>query len=447
MTEIADTPEDTAPQAVPKGPATLLFVDDEASILTSLRRLFRPQGYRILLANSGAEGLEVLEREEVDLVISDMRMPEMDGAQFLSAVRERWPRVVRLLLTGYADMDSTIAAINDGGIQRYIAKPWNDNDIGLIVSDAIERARLEDENARLLELTAQQNEELQQLNGALEERVAERTAELEAANEKLRHNFLTSIKVFSGLMDLRGGSVGGHARRVADLARRMAVHLELEAELQRDIFIAALLHDIGKIGFSDAMLAKPVSQLANEDLVRYRKHALVGEGALMPLDDLRAVAALIRTHHERYDGQGFPDGLRGEVIPLGARILAVANDYDGLVSGTLGERKLSEGEAKSLIVQNRGKRYDPKVVDVFTELVGRPPVDAGAERRVVVDALEPGMVLAKDLVARDGTLLLATDFVLDAVVIRQMRDFAEREDLMLVLDVRADRAIRKRNKA
>ena len=139
---------------------TLLFVDDEASILSSLRRLFRQHGYNILIAESGAQGLEILEKEAVDLVVSDMRMPEMDGAKFLEQVRLHWPHVVRILLTGYADVTSTIDAINRGEIYRYIAKPWDDNDIVLTVRDALERKRLESENLRLLALTQRQNEEL-----------------------------------------------------------------------------------------------------------------------------------------------------------------------------------------------------------------------------------------------------------------------------------------------
>ncbi len=118
-----------APVPPADAPATLLFVDDEPSILSALRRLFRPHGYRVLLADSGAAALEMLAQEKVDLVLSDMRMPGMDGAQLLQAVRERWPDVARLLLTGYADIGSTIAAINHGEIQRYIAKPWDDNEV------------------------------------------------------------------------------------------------------------------------------------------------------------------------------------------------------------------------------------------------------------------------------------------------------------------------------
>ena len=149
----------------------LLLVDDEPAILSALRRLLRPEGYTLHLAESGRAGLELLEREKVDLVISDMRMPEMDGAQFLEQVRLRWPEITRLLLTGYADISSTIDAINRGEIYRYISKPWVDSDLMLIIRGALESARLRNENQRLLELTQRQNAELTELNASLEDKV------------------------------------------------------------------------------------------------------------------------------------------------------------------------------------------------------------------------------------------------------------------------------------
>ena len=149
----------------------ILCVDDEPNILSSLRRLFRGKGYQVLIANGGHEGLATLETETVDLVISDMRMPVMDGAVFLEHVRARWPDTIRLLLTGYADIQSIIDAINRGEIYRYITKPWDDNDIVLIVRQALERKALEQEKLRLEELTLRQNEELKTLNASLEIKV------------------------------------------------------------------------------------------------------------------------------------------------------------------------------------------------------------------------------------------------------------------------------------
>lgn len=141
-------------------PATVLLVDDEQNILSSLRRLFRPEGYRILLAGNGQEGLDVLTQEPVDLVISDMRMPVMDGAQFLEQVAMRWPGTMRILLTGHADITSAIAAINKGSIYKYIGKPWEDNDLKLNVKHALDAKFLEQERKRLEILTRQQNDAL-----------------------------------------------------------------------------------------------------------------------------------------------------------------------------------------------------------------------------------------------------------------------------------------------
>ncbi|NMF88213.1 HD domain-containing phosphohydrolase [Aromatoleum petrolei] len=431
-----------------KTSATLLLVDDEPSILSALRRLLRPAGYTIHTAESGRAGLELLEREPVDLVISDMRMPEMDGAKFLEQVRARWPEVTRMLLTGYADMSSTIAAINRGEIYRYVAKPWDDNELALIIRDALERRRLQHENAHLLALTQQQNEALRELNASLELRVRERTAELEdansalnVANDKLKQNFVVSIKMFTGLMELRGGAMAGHSRRVADLARRLALQLGIEAKAVQDIFLAGLLHDVGKIGFPDTLLTRPVVRMNGEERALYRKHPIAGESALMPLEELKEAARLVRAHHERFDGQGFPDGLVGLSIPLGARILAVASDYDGLQQGTLADRRLTAEEAMEMLAQSRGKRYDPQVVDSLLEMLGRPKPDPNRGQEVRPADLQPGMVLARDLIGRDGVLLLAADYILDANLIRQIQEYARRDAPALVLQIRLDKRV------
>ena len=274
--------------------ATLLCVDDEQNILSALRRLFRHDGYRLLTAISGDAGIKLLESEQVDLVISDMRMPEMDGARFLEMVRSRWPDTLRILLTGHADITSTIKAINEGQIFRYISKPWDDQDVCMIVRHALQHKQLERDKRRLEALTKRQNEELLELNASLEARVEERTSELRlahdalaAANEKLKTSFLTSIKVFSNLIEVTEGSRAGHSRRVADLARRIAVKIGLDRTATQDVMLAGLLHDIGKIGMPDALLEKTVNQMNTEELILFKKHPIKGELALMALDSLR----------------------------------------------------------------------------------------------------------------------------------------------------------------
>ncbi|MGK5079359.1 HD domain-containing phosphohydrolase [Janthinobacterium sp. HLX7-2] len=426
MTFTEQSSMDTFPAAPP---ATILCVDDEPNILSSLRRLFRPHGYRVLTADSGAAGLALLENDTVDLVISDMRMPHMDGAQFLAQVRQRWPGTMRLLLTGYADVDSILDAINKGEIYRYVTKPWDEGDIVLVVRHALERRALEQDKVRLEALTASQNAQLKALNASLEEKVAKRTEqlklshdELQGANDKLKATFVTTIKVFSTLIEMRGGKLAGHARRVAELSRKLAQALGLEAQEARDVFIAALLKDIGKLSLSDALLDLPASAWNGEQLSMFRKHPLRAEQLLMALEELRTVSVILRSQLERFDGAGFPDGLTGLAIPWGARILALASDYDGLQIGAMVQRSLRADEARTLIYDSSGKRYDPAVVAAFRSIMDEtetPPRDMA----VLSGQLEPGMVLSRDLISRDGLMLLAVEHVLTARVIAQLLDF------------------------
>jgi response regulator RpfG family c-di-GMP phosphodiesterase len=424
----------------PAAPAfTILCVDDEANILSALRRLFRPHGYTVLVAGGGDEGLETLAREHVDLIISDMRMPGMDGATFLAKARQQYPDTVRLLLTGYADMESTIAAINAGQIARYIAKPWNDQDVILTVREALERKALERDKVRLEALTLRQNEELKDLNASLEQKVEARTSELKIAHEKLKQHFLTSIRVFSNLIELREGVSAGHSKRVADLARKLAVKLNFTGAEVQDVMLAGLLHDVGKIGLPDELNGKPVSHMNGDELGLLRKHSVAGQAALMGLENLRKAGTFIRGHHERWDGQGYPDRLSGLAIPLGARIIAVANDFDGLQIGSLSPRKLKQDEAIAFIQQNRGKRYCPQVVDALVDVLGVAETAISTGGEVNPAALKPGMVLARDLVSRDGVMLLAADFVLDESLIRQLRELEASEGTRLSIAIRPER--------
>lgn len=276
-----------------------------------------------------------------------------------------------------------------------------------------------------------------------EEGMRQANAALAEANEKLKRNFLTSIKTFTSMGEMREGQSAGHSRRIADQARKLAHKLGLIGPQAQDVFLAAMLHDIGKVGFSDALLAKPVSKMDGEEMEIYRKHPLKGEAALMPLEELRAAARLVRSHHERFDGLGFPDKLKEQAIPLGARILAVISDYDDLQIGAMVEVRMGAAEARTFLQQSRGKRYDPQVVDAFIEILGVAEKESGSvesklaqELALTTAGLKPGMVLARDLLTRDGALLLAADYVLDEALIRQICGYEKLERVRLAVHIR-----------
>jgi response regulator RpfG family c-di-GMP phosphodiesterase len=420
--------------------ATLLFVDDEANVLSSLKRLFRPFGYRIFTAEGGAQGLEIMAREAVDVVVSDMRMPEMNGAQFLQKVYEQWPETIRILLTGYAEISATIDAVNKGHIYRYISKPWEDNDIALAIKQALRQKQLEKANQGLEELTRKQNEELKDLNANLEQKVKARTEELrqamgflEVTHEKLKKGFITSIRVFSNLIEMREGVMAGHSHRVAEMSRAIAQQMDMpEAEVQ-DVFLAALLHDVGKIGLPDFLLEKPFATLTLDERLEVTKHPVKGQTALMALEQLQGAAKLIRSHHEHFDGMGFPDKLHGMEIPLGARIIALANEYDAAQIGTLLPKRLKQSDAVLYVQEGRGRRYDPAVVDAFMKLMGASDnAQTIQELAIRMDQAKSGMVLSRDLMSSRGELLLSKDHRLDASLISQIKGFDQLGDKLVV---------------
>lgn len=436
-------------QATEKKVSTILCVDDEPSILSALRRVFRAQGFQVRVAEGGRAGLTMLESEPIDLVISDMRMPEMDGVAFLEKVRQGWPDVMRLLLTGYADITSIMGAINRGEIYRYIAKPWDDNDILLIVRSALHQRSMELEQKRLQALVQAQNEELKTLNASLEIKVQERTADLKTANtslnhanERLKNNFITSIKVFTSLIELRDSKLAGHSRRVADLARRIALRLGLSNKQVQEIFVAALLHEIGKVGFDDVLMGIPVVMMSTKQLEVFRKHPTLAMHMLMPLEELKGAAEMIGGQLERFDGGGYPHQLSEQQIPIGSRIIIAACDYDSLQIGVLGQRQLDAREALAAIVRGSGHRYDPLVVQAMVVLVGERgdsvPISVAekpTEMQVKTNDLRAGMVLSRDLMTSHGLLMLTAGHVLDDAVINKIADFQKTVGIKFTVDV------------
>ena len=423
---------------------TILLVDDEPNILKALQRLLRPIGYKIVLAESGADALISMATEKVDLVISDMRMPEMDGAVFLSHVRKRWPDTMRILLTGHADMTQTISAINQGEIYRFIAKPWHDEELLIIVRQALEQLQLKRENERLLKLTSEQNEQLKEANTTLEAKVAQRTAELsqlvdflELTQSNIKQSFRTSLQVFSGILEMRFVNWDGHSQRVMQHAEWMARALKLTQEEQEAVAHAAMLHDVGKIAFPDQLINKAFLSHSRQERADYMEHAALGQMVLMPVEELNVTGNYIRGQNENYDGSGFPDHLKGQEIPIGARILAITVDYDELQMGLVLPQSVSPEHAKLYIRENAGKRYDPELVRLFVHLLESAQYRV-KEVMIKSSELRPGMVLSRDLYSASRFLLLTKGRKLDPAIIKHIRHFEQTEGKAVTAYVRQE---------
>lgn len=412
----------------------ILFVDDEENILRALKRLVIDETWTVLTATSGAEGLTVLQENlPVALIVSDQRMPGLSGAEFLAQAREISPESQRIVLTGYADIEAAMAAINQGGAHRYLTKPWADQDLLQNLREAIDYYTLKRENQALADLVRRQNEELKEWNAKLKQRVLDQTAsirhkndELAEINDQLRHGFDGTILAFSHLIELRDRNVTDHSHQVAALAERMALALKLPQDEVKTIRVAALLHDIGKLGVPDAILAKDPEELTPAELVEYRLHPVRGQAAIDEVEQLREAGLLVRHHHERFDGNGYPDRRQGEDIPLGARIIAIADAFDRQLAQTDGK---GISAALAALDQDSGTRYDPGLLPLVRQLAAEAyptlPSGGGRERSLPPRQLAVGMRVLRDVHSGTGILLLRKGTRLDSGTISALKRYNE----------------------
>ena len=414
----------------------VLLVDDEANIVHALTRLLLEEDdLEVLGAVSGAEGLELLrEHLDVGLILSDQRMPGMTGVEFLQQARGVAPDAVRMILTGYADMAATVDAINKGGASRYLTKPWDDDLLRSAVLDGLEQYRLVQENRRLTALVERQNAELAEWNSSLKGRLMEQTAtirrqneELKASNQQVGLAFGNCILAFSRLIALHSSRLQEHTDHVTELSMLVAGEMKLGPEQTETIRKAALLHDIGAIGVPLEILNKPDSARTREEQLIFTQHSVRGQAALEGVEELREAGFLIRHHHERYDGTGFPDALGGTGIPLGARIIAFADFVDHQIANQPGRDAIEAAVEQA--ARELGRQLDPDLFEFMvpqlrahysSQLAGR---QAGPEKELRPKQLLPGMIVTRDLYCATGLCILTTGTVLDNQKIGQIGNY------------------------
>jgi response regulator RpfG family c-di-GMP phosphodiesterase len=416
------------------GRTKVLFVDDEENILKSLKRLLVDEEIEILTATSGEQGLDLLrDTEDVGLIVSDQRMPGLSGADFLRQSREIAPDTLRIMLTGYADINATIDAINKGGAYRYISKPWDDEEMIQIIRDAVRQCRLISENKRLSALVRKQNEELKEWNGNLKGRVLEQTAavrirsdELRELNEKLRKNYENCLEAFSALVELRDRETENHSRNVAKTSVMVAERMDLSAEEIEVIKVASLLHDIGKIGISDKLLRGETAGISPDELDEYRQHAVRGQAAIDSIEDLRPAGIVIRHHHENFDGSGFPDRLAKGDIPVGARIIALADYFDRIFA----KKRVDNAIEATLreVESELGRKFDPALFPLMEQAVKERYAlmlskTGMVEMELHAKELREGMVVAREVRSGTGLLLLGVGERLDVTQINVLRRY------------------------
>ena len=328
----------------PAEPAKILVVDDEEAVRDILSRWLTAEGYECLTAPSADGAYRVLSDDTIPLVLTDIMMPHRSGVDLLVHVRRRWPDIAVIMVTALDDRETAIRALQLGAY-GYIIKPFDRNEILINVASALGRRRL-----ALAGRLYQQR---------LEEEVQRRTAEVRQRQEEIVLHLLTAA-------EFRDQETGAHVRRIGMYSAAIAEALGWPARTVDDIRIAAPMHDVGKIGVPDSILRKP-GRLTRPELEVMRTHTAIGadilNGSDVPL--LQTARDIALSHHEKWDGSGYPHGLSGTAIPLCARVVAIADVYDALVHRRVYRPALPEEQALAVVTQDCRRHFDPDVLSCF----------------------------------------------------------------------------------
>ena len=337
------------------GPIQILVVDDEEPIRNALKKFLMQQQYEVYAAGTGDEALQQLRRHRIALMLCDIRMPGTSGVDLVPQAIEIEPELAILMLTAVNDATSAALCMQRGAMD-YLTKPIELADLGRAVQRALKRREMLLEN--------------RQLNQWLKEEVSTRTAELQRERGKLERLSIATLEALVNALEAKDPYMRGHSARVADLSATVAHELGMPEEDVEQVRVAGRLHDIGKIGTRESVLNKQ-GALTPEEFEHVKQHVIIGSQILAPLAHLGDIIPAVRHHHERWDGTGYPDGLRGEEIPIGARIIGAAEVFDALSTSRAYQEKMSPEKAVQRADDLSGTVLDPKVFEALASVVAR----------------------------------------------------------------------------
>jgi len=382
---------------------TLLCVDDENVILRTLQRLFHRKSYNVLIANSAQEALKLMEDSPVDVIISDMRMPEMDGATLLAKVAKAHPDTYRIVLSGYADFESTVAAINLGKIHRFINKPWDN--VGLIhaVEEGFERIQLKKENYNLKRKVENQNKLLKNLNNELEDKVNLRTKQIRASLLRNERNNKALEKMLFNFIAISPNLSGAFAKSVGQLAGRLGEKLNLDKEALHDIRLSGYLNEIGLLGLDPILSSTPYNSLNFEQKKQFMTQGIVAQQILSPAQRLNGVKAILTNQFSPLDAIAETDDSK---TLLACKIINIARDYWRFSCGKIDINKMDPRQVYIELNKSRGSKYEDTILDLLIE---NPELadDNINEKGLTSLQLLPEMILKQSLFSIHNLLILA----------------------------------------
>ncbi len=387
-------PKGTSPDdekgLLPKKRYSLLILEDEQLNLDALVETFK-NDYEVLPFTSAVDALEHVrtKKPHVDLVLTDQRMPKMSGTQFLEEINKIYPKVMKIVLTGYTETRDLMEAINKGEVHRYITKPADPSYLKIEVKQALERYRLEQEKHQLVLVLMDKNKSL------------------ENYQNELKKTNLEILRILGTLGELKDPDTGRHALFVAQATEFICQKLGLSQEETMKAVQTAHLHDLGKMGLPD-WVVKGAGATTEAAENYYRQHPLLSEAVLLVSERLMDVAPGVRHHHEWWNGAGFPDGLKGDAIPLAARIIAIPDGYDEFLleaNRTKSSKESSQEKGIKFLKENSEIQFDPQLIPHFIEFL-QHEVAERKEKFVSLDELQDGMVISQDVLTERGFVII-----------------------------------------
>ena len=377
----------------------VLLMDPDERLRNQISSNLKKSGNIFVGVPNSDKMLKILEDDAFNIVIADMDSIEGDVGYFVSSVKQIKPDICFVAAT------SNLSAVNAGelikaGVDNIVAKPLNPEEILFTIAFSIEKFSAIVQNSKNLR--------------KIEDSLRSYKVEIDRAQEVLEQNFIDTVKTFIGLLEYRDQNLGTHCKRVATFTRAICEQYDLKDRIKKEIEIGALLHDIGKIGLSDLILLKTRDffsrpQMTNREISTYQKHPVIGQEAIQMINTMSNVGVYVKHHHERFNGSGYPDGLKGYLIPLGARIINVIDAYDRIVFGV---DKLKQKDAEVLFLKylqkHKGDSFDPEVTENVIEFIKViKSKEYSSEKRITIENLLPDMILARDVYSKSGVLLIS----------------------------------------
>ncbi len=410
---------------------TVLFLDDEPNILRSMKRLFMGRKHKLVLVDDGQKALDFMQKNPVHVVVSDMRMPNMQGDSFLEQVAKLHPHTYRIVLSGYSDTESILKAINKGRIHRYIQKPWVNETLIESIEEGVEKFKLKAENEHLEIKLKRQNQRLATLNNSLEERVEMRTLQIknavrrsEQSNESLKlllSNLLVSVPFISPEF----------GKRVSEVARSITQILQLDSRQTQDILFSAKVCELGFIGANETIYKQPLMKMSQKHQEAYFQQIATIHHLLADIKPAKFIYDALYYQFIRADGSGYPDKMTFDDMPLSAQVISLSRDFVRLQEGRYDQEEHTKQSAFEILEKSADVCYPSKLLDALSSLISKLPQKRHGG--LTTKELREGMTLTQAIYNDNDILVMPEGKKLDDLAITKLKDLESRLNLVFTI--------------